>query len=313
MGYQERFVSVLQNIGHYLIMEILLIISIFAVFLSAVCQLVLRKTLVSIAVTIAAISYCAILFLGFARFTGFLPEVDSRLTSQAIAYMHTYLQDSVYTMTCGFLIALNVFVTCCIWWHMRLSYFIIVIVTVFLIVGCLISAFANYSPLITLFGTCCAFMAVVGYAMGLTYEEFCVIGNNYLQAFFVLLSSIWLCLNAWINNKQKPSVMNWISSLTSSFLVLLYLLMFVSVCKAYPPPLEYAFHVCVKDLYCLADCWHTTYYHVNILIYVIAFIASIATNVLTVFLLKKSKTIKGLVLMTIHLIVFLFAYLKWPM
>ncbi len=294
-------------------MTILLTISIFAVLLSAISQLVMRRNIVSIAVTIVALSYCTIYFMGFARYIGFLPKVDSRLTSQAITYMHTYLQNSVYPIICVLLIALNVFIACSIWWHMRLKYFIIVIVASFLIAGCLISTFTNYSPLITLFGTCCAFMAAVGYAIGLTYEEFCVIGNNYLQALLVLLLSIWLCIIAWRNYKQKPSVINLTSSLASSFLVFLYLLMFFSVCQAYPPPLEHAFHVCVKDLYRLADCLHTTYYHVNILIYIIAFITSIATNLFTVFLLKKSKTITGLVLMTIHIMVFLATYLKWPM
>ncbi len=242
----------------------------------------------SVAVTIAALCYCIVLMLAAMRFCGYLPAVDDRLTNNALGYIKNYLGDDLQVLLSAVIVVVNAFVACAIWWRMPLRWFVAAVVAGFLLLGCAMSLFNSTSPLVSLFGTCCAFMAAVGYALGLTYKEFCVIGNNYVQAGLVAASALWLAVESWQVVKRQPSFASWLAAALSSLLVCAYGKLFWAICTAYPLPLERAFDMCVDDLYGLAATWQTTYYHVNIIVYVIAFLAAISCNVVAVWSLRRS-------------------------
>ncbi len=59
-------------------------ISILAVLLAAVIQVVVRRDYASAAVAVVAVAYCAVCAAGLARYAGLLPGVDSVLTVRAM-------------------------------------------------------------------------------------------------------------------------------------------------------------------------------------------------------------------------------------
>lgn len=267
----------------------------------------------SVAVTIAALCYCIVLMLAAMRFCGYLPAVDDRLTNNALGYIKNYLGDDLQVLLSAVIVVVNAFVACAIWWRMPLRWFVAAVVAGFLLLGCAMSLFNSTSPLVSLFGTCCAFMAAVGYALGLTYKEFCVIGNNYVQAGLVAASALWLAVELWQVVKRQPSFASWLAAALSSLLVCAYGKLFWAICTAYPLPLERAFDMCVDDLYGLAATWQTTYYHVNIIVYVIAFVAAISCNVVAVWSLRRSwGGWPAVALMVAHLVAVAAVAASWP-
>ncbi len=267
----------------------------------------------SVAVTIAALCYCIVLMLAAMRFHGYLPAVDDRLTNNALGYIKNYLGDNLQVLLSAIIVVVNAFVACSIWWRMPLRWFVAIVVAGFLLLGCAMSLFASTSPLVTLFGSCCAFMAAVGYALGLTYKEFCVIGNNYVQAGLVAASALWLVVESWLVVKRHPSFASWLATALSSLLLWAYSKVFWVICTTYPLPLEAAFDQCVKDLYHLADIWHTTYYHVNIIVYVVGFVGAIGSNMLALWLQRKScGKWPAVALMALHLLVMASVAMSWP-
>ena len=291
-------------------------IAIFAcvVVLGTALWRVLRDTRAgSVAVTIAALCYCIVLMLAAMRFCGYLPAVDDRLTNNALGYIKNYLGDDLQVLLSAVIVVVNAFVACAIWWRMPLRWFVAAVVAGFLLLGCAMSLFNSTSPLVSLFGTCCAFMAAVGYALGLTYKEFCVIGNNYVQAGLVAASTLWLAVESWQVVKRQPSFASWLDTALSSLLVCAYGKLFWVICTAYPLPLKRAFDMCVDDLYGLAATWQTTYYHVNIIVYVIAFVAAISCNVVAVWSLRRSwGRWPAVALMVAHLVAVAAVAASWP-
>lgn len=267
----------------------------------------------SVAVTIAALCYCIVLMLAAMRFSGYLPAVDDRLTNNALGYIKNYLGDNLQVLLSAIIVVVNAFVACSIWWRMPLRWFVAIVVAGFLLLGCAMSLFASTSPLVTLFGSCCAFMAAVGYALGLTYKEFCVIGNNYVQAGLVAASALWLVVESWLVVKRHPSFASWLAAALSSLLLWAYGKVFWVICTTYRLPLEAAFDQCVKDLYHLADIWHTTYYHVNIIVYVVGFVGAIGSNMLALWLQRKLwGKWPAVALMALHLLVMASVAMSWP-
>ncbi len=285
-------------------MTIVLLVSCAAVLVAALFRLMADRRATSVAVAVGALCYCVVFALGVLRLSGVLPGVDDRLTNQGLSYMSSYLQGGMAAVLGVVAVAVNVFVACSIWLRMRWWHFVVCVVAGFLLSACLLSVVAPYGPLTTLFGTCCAVMAATGYALGLTYKEFCVIGNNYVQAGLVLASAVWLATVAWRGPAGRAGGGGWWAKGLSSLLVFAYALMCCMVYAAYPLPLDSAFDACVRDLYDLAERWHTSYYHVNVVIYIVAFVAAIGANAAAVWLLRRPGGRRPAVaLMALHLLV----------
>ena len=71
-------------------------------------------------------------------------------------------------------------------------------------------------------------------------------------------------------------------------------------CFRYAPPLAASFDRCVEDLKSLAEAWHTTYVVVNIVIFVLWWLASIAWNLLMTICISEGKSRVAMVMLLLH-------------
>ena len=152
-----------------------------------------------------------------------------------------------------------------------------------------------------LFDYCCQIMYALGNLLGLSYQEVCVIGNIYVQGALLVAAS---AVPVWFAFKQKShyalKAVACVNVLCCSALVLYF-------CFRYAPPLAASFDRCVEDLKSLAEVWHTTYVVVNIVIFVLWWLASIFSNLLaTIYIYEgKSRVSVAMLLLHVSFIIFL--------
>lgn len=80
------------------------------------------------------------------------------------------------------------------------GFFFTIIVVGFL--NCIATAMSGTNPFTNFFMICCGIMAYFAFVLELTYKEFCVLGNIYLQATICLLSAmapLMLSIRKWVN------------------------------------------------------------------------------------------------------------------
>lgn len=131
---------------------------------------------------------------------------------------------------------------------------------------------------------CCGVMAYFAWLLGLTYQEFCVIGNIYMQGAICLLAALAPLLLC-IRTKQAP--WKW---LLSGGNALLHLVIISCFFGHYWMPLESAFDLCVQDLNHIGALFGSSYVMVNIIIFVILFVVDLALNALLYLLLAGKLT-----------------------
>lgn len=131
---------------------------------------------------------------------------------------------------------------------------------------------------------CCGVMAYFAWLLGLTYQEFCVIGNIYMQGAICLLAALAPLLLC-IRTKQAP--WKWLLSGGNALLHLVIILLFFG---HYWMPLERAFDLCVQDLNRIGALFGSSYVMVNIIIFVILFVVDLALNALLYLLLAGKLT-----------------------
>ena len=131
---------------------------------------------------------------------------------------------------------------------------------------------------------CCGVMAYFAWLLGLTYQEFCVIGNIYMQGAICLLAALAPLLLC-IRTKQAP--WKWLLSGGNALLHLVIISLFFG---HYWMPLERAFDLCVQDLNRLGALFGSSYVMVNIIIFVILFVVDLALNALLYLLLAGKLT-----------------------
>lgn len=142
------------------------------------------------------------------------------------------------------------------------------------------------------FGSCCGLLYGMGFIFGLTYKGICVIVNIYFQAFACLLSALWVtwvCIRNYIRSKMSGGM---ILMLIGILYGIAYIAAFIWLCSHYAMPMNDAFDLCYRELMSLAMEYHTTYYLVNYLIFIVFFLVCIIGNFILVQLLKKLDAIK---------------------
>lgn len=149
---------------------------------------------------------------------------------------------------------------------------IVALMTLFGIAGAFFGIGSN--PLTSLFMGCVGAMFYFAWLLNLTYEEFCTIGNIFVQAGICLLAStapLWLCI------RRRADIAPTLACATNTAV---HAAAFCTICAHYWLPLEEGFALCVADLRHLAAGMGITYEEVNIIIFVIAFLCDIAFNAL---------------------------------
>ena len=129
------------------------------------------------------------------------------------------------------------------------------------------------------FGLCVLFLLLLGKLFRLTYKQISVVFNLWVQGVVLTLSGLAPVEAAIYKGMESVSI-EW------SFLIIVFALYgmvyiygFIRMLEHYHLPFDDAFDLCVKDLQCLAKKWHTTYQMVNIIIFVILFLALIGLNI----------------------------------
>ena len=173
------------------------------------------------------------------------------------------------------------------WLGLILFYLVLLVVTA--IIG---SAVTERSLDECFFGACCCLLYGVGFVVGLTYKEICVIVNIYLQAFVCLLSALWVTWVCIRNYRQSKTNGRMLLMLLGILYGIAYMAAFVWLCTHYAMPLDDAFNLCYRELMSLASMYQTTYNIVNYLIFIVFFLVCIIGNFMFVRLLKKLDAIK---------------------
>lgn len=131
------------------------------------------------------------------------------------------------------------------------------------------------SPFANFFVACCGVMAYFAYVLELTYKEFCVLGNIYLQAAICLIAAVapvMVCL------RKISDTGSYLKLAVSLINFVIHGILFLIICKHYRMPLEPAFDLCYRELVHLASVTGSTYIVVNLVIFVILFVGDLIFN-----------------------------------
>lgn len=144
--------------------------------------------------------------------------------------------------------------------------------------GFLLSLIVRYPY--EIFSLCCQIMATGAHLLGLTYKEFCVLGNIYLQSLVLVLSAFAISYVAWKKVKEKKSGVRVLTFTVSILYSVVHLAVFFIICKHYAMPLEDAFDLCVDELkYFGKVFYHVGYVGANLVIFVIGWLLVFLFNI----------------------------------
>ena len=130
------------------------------------------------------------------------------------------------------------------------------------------------------FGLCVLFLLVLGKLFGLTYKQISVVFNLWVQGAVMTLSGL-APLGVAVYKIMDSFSIGWlVLAIVLALYGIVYVYGFVRMLQHYHLPFDDAFDLCVKDLQLLAKKWHSTYQMVNIIIFVILFLALLGLNIL---------------------------------
>lgn len=178
-------------------------------------------------------------------------------------------------------------------WIVKRNKWVIVLQLVAIVsVMCLGSVLAvvvtRSNPVANFFLLCCGIMSAFAWVLDLTYKEFCVLGNIYLQITLCLVASIApLCSVAKSIMKQGTNVQRMLLCVVCIVNLFVHTLLFMIVCIHYWMPLDDGYDLCYKELNECAAATGLSYEVVNLVIFVILFLADLAFNALLYFVSRK--------------------------
>lgn len=168
--------------------------------------------------------------------------------------------------------AFNLFSAVWIWLRAGVWWYALVAVVVFCLMGLGAGPWVGMTPIHAWFSTCCITMASVGWVLGLTYVEFCVLGNIWLPIACIMGAAAYL-IYAAINHRTQISypaiILGGIQLIAGIILTVHYL-----------GNLTAAFYRCIRDLHAVANMMHISYKAFNILLYAAIFITLMALDLL---------------------------------
>lgn len=129
------------------------------------------------------------------------------------------------------------------------------------------------------FGLCVLFLLLLGKILGLTYKQISVVFNLWLQGVILALSGLAPLGVAIYKLIESFSVSWMIITIILACYGLVYLYAFLRMLQHYHLPFGDAFDLCVRDLKWYAKKWHTTYYIVNLLIFVLFYLILLGLNI----------------------------------
>lgn len=235
----------------------------------------------SVGILCGTLVYCVFCFIVFGKLQGVLPSQSVEQFISQHGYDAGRLPIAVSNLVQLALIGgclLNLFTVLAIWRKTGFWKYCIVIVLLFCLAGVLIGPVIGLSPIYSLFGLCCAFMASVAWVLGLTYAEFCVIGNIWIPCAAVIGTASFLVYASWCNMRLHSGMASvWpIGTIIFAFLQIIGAMLLL---YHYAGTMREAFYRCVQDLKLLAALAHTSYEAVNIFLWVFVGTSLLAFNI----------------------------------
>ena len=129
------------------------------------------------------------------------------------------------------------------------------------------------------FGLCVLFLLLLGKLFGLTYKQISVVFNLWVQGAVLALSGLAPFGVAIYKFIESFSVSWMFLTIILACYGLVYVYAFLKMLQHYHLPFNDAFDLCVRDLRLLAWKWHTTYYIVNLLIFVLFYLILLGFNI----------------------------------
>ena len=129
------------------------------------------------------------------------------------------------------------------------------------------------------FGLCVLFLLLLGKLFGLTYKQISVVFNLWVQGAVLALSGIAPFGVAVYKFIESFSVSWMILAIILACYGLVYVYAFLKMLQHYHLPFNDAYDLCVRDLKWIAKKWHTTYYIVNLLIFVLFYLILLGFNI----------------------------------
>jgi hypothetical protein len=130
------------------------------------------------------------------------------------------------------------------------------------------------------FGLCVLFLLLLGKLFRLTYKQISVVFNLWVQGTVLTLSGL-APFGVAIYKGTESFSMGWLAlTIVLALYGMVYVYGFIKILQHYHLPFDDAFDLCVMDLQWLAKKWHSTYQMVNIIIFVILFLALLGINIL---------------------------------
>ena len=129
------------------------------------------------------------------------------------------------------------------------------------------------------FGLCVLFLLLLGKLFGLTYKQISVVFNLWVQGAVLALSGIAPFGVAVYKFIESFSVSWMIIAIILTCYGLVYVYAFTKMLQHYHLPFNDAIDLCVRDLKWIAKKWHTTYYILNLLIFVLFYLILLGFNI----------------------------------
>lgn len=139
------------------------------------------------------------------------------------------------------------------------------------------------------FFLCVLFLLLLGKLFGLTYKQISVVFNLWVQGAVLALSGLAPFGIAVYKMMESFSIGLLALSVILALYGIAHVYAFIKMLQHYQLPFNAAFDLCVDDLKKLAKKWHTTYYMVNIIIFVLFYLILLGLNVLICYYLFHFK------------------------
>ena len=137
------------------------------------------------------------------------------------------------------------------------------------------------------FGLCAAFLLLIGKLFGFSYKEISVIFNLWIQGAVLMISGLLPSVAQTVAIINEPSLTNGIFLVCLLIYASIYVVGFIVLLKHYNLPYNDAFDLCVNDLVWIADKWQISYHAVNLVIFVLWWLAIVFVNIFLSFIIIR--------------------------
>lgn len=241
-----------------------------------------------VSLIVGALLYSVFCFVAYGKMSGLIPTVSIPEIVRQKGFDPGVLPISIESIIqCGFLMGILMNVVTSVWVFLRKGFWgwCVLMTVIFCIGGTVSGPLVGVSPVISLFGLCCGAMAVVGWVLGLTYVEFCVIGNIWVPCLGIIAASVYLTYRCVKGFGRHPLI-----AVLGIMFAGMEIVGMLALLWHYQGSMNEAFYTCVRDLRNIADVAGTTYEVVNLVIYVLGSVVLMAIDIVGGKLMIGSNT-----------------------